>query len=193
MCHVKRRRCINNPFRLRNGFQGHTGGRISTVTGHLSGLKANQIARLVRLYRRRVPVDKVITVELAKTCAELSYELRRQIGLIINRRGNIESVIVGTDRQLVIPLLARSRSGPRLLRGVRFVHTHLHNQPLTKEDLTDLALLRLDLMERCADGCLGTDAADRQTPMSAARATLHAIDAPRPRSSRSLPVCPRFC
>jgi len=26
------------------------------------------------------------------------------------------------------------------------VHTHLHNQPLTQEDLTDLALLRLDLM-----------------------------------------------
>lgn len=93
-----------------------------------------------------MPVDKVITIELAKTCTELSHEIRRQIGLIINRRGNIESVIVGTDRQLVIPLLARSRSGSKLLRGVRLVHTHLHNQPLTKEDLTDLALLRLDLM-----------------------------------------------
>ena len=93
-----------------------------------------------------MPVEKVISPELARSCTELSHEIRRQIGLLINRRGIIESVIIGTDRQLVIPQLARSRSGPRLLRGVRFVHTHLNNQPLTKDDLTDLALLRLDLM-----------------------------------------------
>lgn len=104
------------------------------------------MTRLERLYRRRVPVETVISQELARTCAELSHEIRRQIGLLINRRGNIEAVVVGTDRQVVIPQLARSRSGPRLLRGIRFVHTHLKNQPLTKDDLTDLALLRLDLM-----------------------------------------------
>ena len=62
---------------------------------------------------------------------------------------------MGTDRQLVIPLLARSRSGPRLLRGVRFVHTHLKDQPLTKDDLTDLALLRLDLMVAIGVGTSG--------------------------------------
>ena len=109
-------------------------------------MKPSQVARLERLYRRRVPVEKVISLELARSCTELSHEIRRQIGLLINRRGIIEFVIIGTDRQLVIPELARSRSGPRLLRGVRFVHTHLNNQPLTKDDLTDLALLRLDLM-----------------------------------------------
>ena len=112
----------------------------------MSGLKANQLARLERFYRRRIPVERVITPELARASTELSHEIRRQIGFLINRRGVIESVIVGTDRQLVIPLLARSRSGPRLLRGVRFVHTHLHDKPLTKDDLTDLALLRLDMM-----------------------------------------------
>ncbi|MDD9860255.1 MAG: GTPase HflX [Nitrospira sp.] len=109
-------------------------------------MKPSQVTRLERLYRRRVPVETVISQELARTCAELSHEIRRQIGLLINRRGNIEAVVVGTDRQVVIPQLARSRSGPRLLRGIRFVHTHLKNQPLTKDDLTDLALLRLDLM-----------------------------------------------
>ncbi|MDD9819503.1 MAG: GTPase HflX [Nitrospira sp.] len=112
----------------------------------MTGLKPSQVTRLERLYRRRVPVETVISQELARTCAELSHEIRRQIGLLINRRGNIEAVVVGTDRQVVIPQLARSRSGPRLLRGIRFVHTHLKNQPLTKDDLTDLALLRLDLM-----------------------------------------------
>ena len=99
-----------------------------------------------RLYRRRVPPDKVVTAEVARACSELSYETRRQIGLLIDRRGHIESVIIGNDHELVIPDLSRARSGPRLLRGLRLVHTHLKNQPLTRDDLTDLALLRLDLM-----------------------------------------------
>jgi GTP-binding protein HflX len=32
------------------------------------------------------------------------------------------------------------------LRGLRLIHTHLQGEPLTGEDLTDLALLRLDMM-----------------------------------------------
>ncbi|MBT8338799.1 MAG: GTPase HflX, partial [Desulfatitalea sp.] len=35
---------------------------------------------------------------------------------------------------------------PGRLRGVRCVHTHLKQDPLNQDDLTDLALLRLDLM-----------------------------------------------
>ena len=135
------------------------------VLGHVTGLKPNQITRLERLYRRRVPVDAVISPELARSCTELSHEIRRQMGLLINRRGIVESVVIGTDRQLVIPLLARSRSGSRLLRGVRFVHTHLHNQPLTKDDLTDLAMLRLDLMAVLGVG-------ERGEPVSLALAHL---------------------
>lgn len=99
-----------------------------------------------RLYRRRVPPDKVITPDLALACSQLTAETGRQIGLLIDRQGRIASVVIGTSQELVIPKLARSRSGLRLLRGVRLVHTHLHNQPLTHDDLADLALLRLDLM-----------------------------------------------
>src|SRR6185436_10361962 len=38
------------------------------------------------------------------------------------------------------------RSGRQRFRGVRLVHTHLSDEPLTRDDLTDLALLRLDLI-----------------------------------------------
>ncbi|MGD9851235.1 MAG: GTPase HflX [Nitrospirales bacterium] len=112
----------------------------------MHGLKAHHAARIERLYRRRMPVEKVITPEVARECAALTFETRRQIGLLINRLGQVESVIIGDHHELVIPHLSRSRSGLRLLRGVRLVHTHLNNQPLTQDDLTDLALLRLDLM-----------------------------------------------
>lgn len=36
--------------------------------------------------------------------------------------------------------------GRKSLRGVRCIHTHLKNEPLSQDDLTDLALLRLDMM-----------------------------------------------
>ena len=98
------------------------------------------------MYRRRIPPEKVVTLDVARECADLTFETRRQIGLLVNRQGQVESVIMGNDHELVIPHLSRTRSGLRLLRGVRLVHTHLKNQPLTQDDLTDLALLRLDLM-----------------------------------------------
>jgi GTP-binding protein HflX len=98
------------------------------------------------VYRRRVPENLVVSLELARFCTGLSHEIGRQIGVLINRRGTVEDVIVGNDREVVLPNLSQYRLGRRALRGVRMVHTHLRNEPLTQDDLTDLALLRLDLM-----------------------------------------------
>jgi GTP-binding protein HflX len=83
-------------------------------------LKASQLLRLEHLYRRRVPVDKVITPELARACTELSREIRCQIGLLITRRGTIEQVIVGNGRAFINDL---SRRLGRFLRGAQLVHT----------------------------------------------------------------------
>jgi GTP-binding protein HflX len=105
-----------------------------------------------------VPVDKVVTPELARACTELSREIRCQIGLLITRRGSIEQVIVGTGRDLFIEDLSRFRLQRRLLRGLRLVHTHLYNEPLTHDDLSDLALLRLDLIAAVGVGDNGLPA-----------------------------------
>ncbi len=78
---------------------------------------------------------------------------------MINRRGAVEYVIVGDARKIFIPDLTRHRSGPLRLRGLRCIHTHLNREPLTQDDLTDLALLRLDLMvaiEVLGDGFPGS-------------------------------------
>jgi GTP-binding protein HflX len=47
---------------------------------------------------------------------------------------------------VVIPDLSRFRVGEARLRGLRSIHTHLKGEPLSRDDLTDLALLRLDLI-----------------------------------------------
>src|SRR5205807_7973076 len=78
--------------------------------------------------------------------SELSQETRRQIGALINRKGHVECVMVGDNRRIELPDFKRLRVAQDRFRGLRCVHTHLRGEELTQDDLTDLALLRLDLM-----------------------------------------------
>ena len=114
--------------------------------GNTTGLKPYQVRRLENLYRRRVRPEHLISYELARDIGRLSAEIRRQIGLMINRRGRVIHVIVGDARKILIPSAGDYRAAPGRLMGLRCVHTHLNNEPLSKDDLTDLALLRLDFM-----------------------------------------------
>ena len=116
------------------------------IHGNTGGLKANQIRRLENLHRRRIPPNRIISRELARDITRLSFEMRRQIGLLVNRRGKIVFVIVGNHQQIEIPDTREYRVAPGRLKGLRCIHTHLNQEPLTQDDLTDLALLRLDLM-----------------------------------------------
>ncbi|MBW1842234.1 MAG: GTPase HflX, partial [Deltaproteobacteria bacterium] len=116
------------------------------IYGNTAGLKANHIRRLENLYRRRLPPKYLLTFELTREISRLSREIRRQIGLLINRQGKIAFVIVGDPQGIVIPSITEYRAAPGRLMGLRCVHTHLKNEPLTQDDLTDLALLRLDMM-----------------------------------------------
>jgi len=65
---------------------------------------------------------------------------------LIDRAGKIKYVIAGSASEIVIPDISQYRVAPDRLRGLRCVHTHLAREPLTKDDLSDLALLRLDMM-----------------------------------------------
>jgi GTP-binding protein HflX len=116
------------------------------VYGNISGLKANQIKRLENLYRRRIPPQFLLTPELARDLCRMSREIRRQIGILINRRSKVAFVIVGDHKKIVIPDTREYRAAPGRLKGLRCIHTHLNHEALTADDLTDLALLRLDLM-----------------------------------------------
>ncbi len=58
----------------------------------------------------------------------------------------MEHVFVGDASRIMLPEIGRIRAGRGRFRGLRLVHTHLRNEPLTRDDLVDLALLRLDLV-----------------------------------------------
>ncbi|GAB6059486.1 GTPase HflX [Desulfonatronum parangueonense] len=74
----------------------------------------------------------------------LSVDMGRQIGLLIDRQGKPQIVVVGDAHGIVIPELPPGRHGPGRLRGLRLFHTHLNQDPLNEEDLMDLIFLRLD-------------------------------------------------
>lgn len=114
------------------------------VQGNLLGLKPSHKQRLEKLYQRRVAPDQIISPELARTLCEISREISRQVGLFLDRRGRVYDVFVGDARQITLTGLGRYRAGKTRLRGLRFVHTHLQGEPLSQDDLTDLALLRFD-------------------------------------------------
>ena len=117
-----------------------------SLHGNIQGLKPNQLRRIEKLYQRRVSPNQIVTPEFARQLSELSHETRRQIGALIDRKGYVEFVIVGDARRIELPDFKRVRVAGDRFRGLRCVHTHLRGEELTRDDLTDLALLRLDLM-----------------------------------------------
>jgi GTP-binding protein HflX len=119
---------------------------LKKIYGNTAGLKANQIKRLGNFYRRRIPPEFLLTRELARDLSRISNEIRRQIGILVNRHSKVSHVIVGDSKKIVIPHTGEYRAAPGRLKGLRCIHTHLTHEALSTEDLTDLALLRLDMM-----------------------------------------------
>ena len=99
-----------------------------------------------RLYRRRVQPRQLVSVEFAASLCQVSSDTGRQVGVLLDRRGHPEHVIMGDANRLWLPDIGRLRVGKGRLRGLRLVHTHLKGEGLSNDDLTDLALLRLDLV-----------------------------------------------
>lgn len=100
--------------------------------------------RIESLIRRKVTPSEIISPDLARDLAHLSFEAGRQLGLLIGRDGKITSVLVGDPKSIFIEELPKSRRGRSRLRGLRLIHTHLNGESISQDDLMDLVFLRLD-------------------------------------------------
>jgi len=119
---------------------------LTDVFGNTLGLKASELRLLRNTYRRKTSPHEVVSPDLARHLTGISKTINRQVGILLNRKGEVENVIVGNAHRIDLPDIGRVRAGQARLRGLRLVHTHLKSEPLSKDDLTDLALLRLDLV-----------------------------------------------
>jgi len=137
-----------------DGVGGTYGFRHLQVYGNTTGLASAELRALERIYRRRVPLDRLSTPELTRSLTEVSSATGRQVGVLVDRSGTVDFVIVGDATKLDLPDFGRLRAARGRLRGLRLIHTHLRDEPLTRDDLVDLVRLRLDLV---AAICLGPD------------------------------------
>jgi GTP-binding protein HflX len=89
---------------------------------------------------------EIISRDALRQISSISSEIKRQVGLLITRGGDVVYVIVGDDKRISIPDLSGYRTAGHRLNGLRCIHTHFHNEPISQEDLSDLVLLGLDIM-----------------------------------------------
>ena len=129
---------------------------LTDLHGNTTGLSPSDVHALERLYRRRVPFDRLLTPELARSMSEVSFSTGRQVGVLADRTGDVRFVVVGDANKLFLPDLGRVRAADGRFRGLRLIHTHLNLEGLTRDDLVDLVRLRLDLI---AAICLGPSGA----------------------------------
>ena len=88
------------------------------VFGNTKGLKTSQLRKIENLYRRKIRPEYIITPQLTRDISQLSRDLHRQIGLLIDRKGKIPYVIVGNHQGIVIPDTREYRSAPGRSRKV---------------------------------------------------------------------------
>jgi GTPase len=114
--------------------------------GNTTGLSPSAENALLRIYRRKVSLERIASPELIRSLVEASKETRRQVGALVHRSGQVDYVIVGDANKMMLPDIGRLRAAEGRFRGLRLIHTHLYGESLTRDDLVDLVRLRLDLV-----------------------------------------------
>jgi GTP-binding protein HflX len=87
-----------------------------------------------------------VTQDLARELTALAHETGRQVGVLVDRGGEVTHVMVGDAGAIQMPDWGRMRAGQGRLRGLRCILAHVGDEPLSRDNETDLAALRLDAM-----------------------------------------------
>ncbi len=114
------------------------------IYGKLEGIQSKYLKILERLSSRKSRSDNVISLDIARIMCSYSLATGRQVAILLSRKGDIEYIISGTSDEIVIPALSRFNLVAGRLRGLRLVHTHPSGKGVDNDDITDMALLRLD-------------------------------------------------
>lgn len=123
------------------------GQKIDRIHGNTSGLTRSDLKGLLRIYKRKIPQDHLVTLEFTRTLLAFSKELQKTITTFIDRKGKIRFVFIGEPCDFPFEkLFGRMRRAKYRLRGFRAVRTNLKGSGLTDSDLVTLANERLDLV-----------------------------------------------
>jgi GTP-binding protein HflX len=120
------------------------------IFGNSRGLAPSQLRAVRKLYQRSVDATELVSLEFAREMLTVAQELRRRIGVLINRQGRVQAVILGTKEIIYLPDLGRYRLGRSRLRNVRLVFTDLSRDKeqaaIPYDVYADLERLRFDVV-----------------------------------------------
>lgn len=118
------------------------------IFGNTKGLAASELKALEKITHRRIGQDEIVSLEVAREICSLAEKLRRRLGVLIDRKGQIEWLVIGTKEILYLPDLGRYRLSRARLRNLRLVFSDLSRTgsvPVIPYDIYgDLEKLRLD-------------------------------------------------
>jgi len=116
------------------------------VHGNLDGIRRSYINQLEAIYEMEIDRRQFCSQEMLETLAAFTETTGREAMVYIDRSGRIETVIVGEQDRVSIPVLRKRRSESRL-SGIRCIHTHPGgNSALSQVDVQSLKSIRLDAM-----------------------------------------------
>jgi len=119
---------------------------MARISGNLEGLKGAHKRVLEKLARRQIQPGAAIQPALAIEMVEAAVAIGRQVGIVGDRLGAVEEVIVGSDFAMALPEAHERRRPTGRLSGRRFIHVHLRGELIDIEDVLLLTRLRYDFL-----------------------------------------------
>lgn len=112
------------------------------ITGNINGLKKVMIERLESLSELTINTSNILSCELVSEMNDISKLIKKEICVVVNRRGKICGISVGKINSAEIPAIDFFS---KKLSGFRVIHTHpTGDSTLSSMDTSALVNLKLD-------------------------------------------------
>lgn len=112
------------------------------ITGNINGIKKIILEKLEALYEFAIDSHSIFSYELVEEINEISRTIKKEICVVINRRGKITAISVGKINNVEIPYI---NIADKKLSGFRVIHTHPNGESkLSSMDISALVNLKLD-------------------------------------------------
>ncbi len=112
------------------------------ITGNIDGIKKTILDRIESLYDLVIDNDMYFSQELVEEINSITALIKKELCVVINRRGKITGISVGKISSAEIPAIEASG---RRLSGYRVVHSHPSGDSrLSSMDTSALLNLKLD-------------------------------------------------
>ena len=112
------------------------------ITGNIDGVKKFILERLEKLFELKIDKNCIASYELISELNTISNLLKKELNVVIDRRGNITNISIGNINTVKINTTEISANK---LSGFRVIHTHLPmNNKTSSIDTSLLLSLKLD-------------------------------------------------